>query len=144
MVKGEANARIHLYSLPTFVLTAHTCTHCPLFVLIAHKEFRKSFSLNVSTVNDSIALVSARKVDKEYVINSTIMNTTQIKTAITTAVETRSGRLFALLAEYSTEFRATRRTRHDLLRLIDDVLQIEVWTPVVLNTINKLILQNKL
>lgn len=46
--------------------------------------------------------------------------------------------------QYSHAMRETRSTPHNIIRMIEDVLGIETWTPAVLDTLNALMLSGKI
>lgn len=49
-----------------------------------------------------------------------------------------------LEASYAAGMRAGGVTRHDVLRLIEDELGITSWTPVILDTLNRLLLAGRI
>ena len=49
-----------------------------------------------------------------------------------------------LEAAYAAGMRNGRTTRHDVLRLIEDELGVTSWTPVILDTLNRLLLAGRI
>ena len=49
-----------------------------------------------------------------------------------------------LEASYAAGMRNGRVTRHDVLRLLEDELGITEWTPVILDTLNRLLLAGRI
>lgn len=49
-----------------------------------------------------------------------------------------------LEASYAAGMRNGRVTRHDVLRLLEDELGVAEWTPVILDTLNRLLLAGRI
>ena len=64
--------------------------------------------------------------------------------AIVTALENPTPAVRELEAAYAAGMRNGRVTRHDVLRLLEDELGITSWTPVILDTLNRLLLAGRI